>query len=351
MATQKADTSGIHLAVIGCGAVTELCHLPAVQRVPEVEVVVLVDRNVIRAKHLGKRFDIGHCAEDYRHLPPNIDGAIIALPHYLHASVAIELLDRGIPVLVEKPMALNIEEAEAMVKAADANGLALQVGLMYHFCNGARLVKRAIDEDWLGAIRSFSVEWCFVYDWPVASGFFFSKEQAGGGVLLDFGSHVLDLLLWWFGDVIELEYEDDSLGGVEAECRLSLVLQGPTCPVQGTVTLSRLRQLPYRARVVGDRFTVECDISSPTTARLWPTTSEAADPAVILASSPVPPQSLDDAYVEQLRAFARAVVNGEKPVVPGEHVLKSVALIERCYQKRQPLALPWTRPHMPSQLV
>jgi len=51
-------------------------------------------------------------------------------------------------------------------------------------------VKQAIDEGWLGLLRSFSLESGFVYDWPVASGFFFSKEQAGGGVLVDTGSRM-----------------------------------------------------------------------------------------------------------------------------------------------------------------
>jgi predicted dehydrogenase len=222
---------------------------------------------------------------------------------------------------------------------------------MYHFCNGARLIKRAIDEEWLGAIRSFNVEWCFVYDWPVTSGFFFNKEQAGGGVLLDFGSHVLDLLLWWFGDVIDVEYRDDSLGGVEAECQLSLALNGPAGPIRGTVTLSRLRRLPYSARVVGERYTIECDISAPTSVRMWPTVSAGQDVVFVPDSDLLPPQSLDDAYAAQLRAFARSVATGERPVVAGEQVLKSVALIERCYQNRQPLALPWTRPGMPSQLA
>jgi predicted dehydrogenase len=334
--------SSVKLAIIGCGAVTELCHLPAAQRAPEVEIVALVDRNIERARCLGDRFGVAYGTADYRELPPDVQGAIVALPHHLHAPVTIELLEKGTPVLVEKPMAVSVEQAETMVKVAEARNLPLQVGLMYRFCNGARLVKRAIEENWLGKIESFSVEWCFVYDWPVASEFFFSKEQAGGGVLLDFGSHVLDLLLWWFGNVLDVEYRDDSQGGVEAECLLKLVLQGPAGPVPGTVTLSRLRRLPYSARIVGDRFTIECDISAPTTARMWSTRSDVQGLALMAGSSPC--QSLDEAYAEQLRAFAETIARGTEPMVPGKQVLGSIALMERCYRNRQPLELPWMNP-------
>src|SRR6266536_3703994 len=130
----------------------------------------------------------------------------------------------------------------------------------------------------------------FVYNWPVASGFFFSKEQAGGGVLVDTGSHMLDLLLWWLGDVIDVvEYRDDSLGGVEAECWLSLVLQTPTGPVQGNIILSRLRKLRNTARIVGERFTIECDFSDKV--RIWPSTCDGRGLSFVSDTSSLPRQS------------------------------------------------------------
>jgi predicted dehydrogenase len=341
---KAAGNFTVRLAIIGCGAVAELCHLPGATLSQEVKIAALVDKNLARAQFLGEAFGVDVWTDDYRQLPDDVDGVINALPHHLHAPVTIEFLERGIPVLVEKPMALNLPEAEAMVRAAAANGVALQVGLMNRFCHGARLVKRAIAEGWLGEVQSFTMQWGFVYDWPVASGFFFSKEQAGGGVLMDLGSHVLDLLIWWFGDVVELEYKDDSLGGVEADCWLSLGLHGQAGSVQGTVTLSRLRRLSNKACVVGDRFTIECDIDNPVTARFWPTSSTDESLAFGLDFDSLPRQTLDEAYAEQLEAFAQTITTGNQPVVSGEQVLDSVALTDRCYRERQPLDFPWLRP-------
>jgi predicted dehydrogenase len=343
MSGRAANKAISRLAIIGCGAVAEFCHLPGAKLVPEVEIAVLVDKNMARAEMLAEKYGVEKCIDDYHNLPDDINGVIIGLPHFLHAPATIDFLKNGLPALVEKPMARNTAEAEAMIKAAEDTGVALQIGLMYRFANGVRQVKRALEEGWLGPVRSFTVDWGFIYDWPVASGFFFSKEQAGGGVLIDLGSHVLDLLLWWLGDVIDVAYKDDSMGGVEADCWLSLALQGPTGPVEGTVTLSRLRDLTPVARIVGDHFTIECDLYYPDIVRLWPSTPDGNEQAFIVDFDRVPRQPMNEIYAAQLRAFAHTIKTGGPSAVPGEQVLGSVALIDRCYQTRQPLAYAWAK--------
>jgi predicted dehydrogenase len=341
MAQRRIADSPTRLAIVGCGAVTELCHLPAVKSLRDVKVVALVDTNLKRASLLAKQFDIGYYHDDYRQLPDGIDGAIVALPNYLHAPVTLDLLKQGIPILVEKPMALTARDAEAMVRAADNKELTLQVALMYRFSNGARLVKEAVEEGWLGELKGFSLQWGQQYNWPVASGFAFSKERAGGGQLVDMGSHVLDLLLWWLGQVTELEYADDALGGVEADCRLSLVVEGPTGSVSGTVALSRLRDLGTCARLIGQQLTIEYDMASPANVRIWPTSSPNPAAAFVQEKQSERDQTWDDIYAAQLQAFAGSVRSGAEPLVPGRQVLDTVSLIEKCYSTRKPARLPW----------
>jgi predicted dehydrogenase len=339
--TEVSASRPVRLALLGCGAVAELCHLPGAARTDEVRIVALVDRNLDRAKALGTRAGISRWTTDYREVLDEVDGVINALPHHLHATVTTDCLGRGVAVLVEKPMARTLEEAKAMVAASAAQGTVLQVALMNRFCDGARIMKRAVDAGWLGPIRSFDVEWGFVYDWPVASGFFFNREQAGGGVLMDLGSHVLDLLIWWLGDVEALDYADDSRGGVEADCAIAMTFRSASALVHGTVTLSRLRALRNTARIVGERFTIECDITGPTSVRMWPTEPSDEVPAFVLDSLSSPPQTLDDAYAAQLNAFGHAVATHSTPAVSGEDVLASVAVLDRCYRERRVLVTPW----------
>ncbi|MDT7041526.1 Gfo/Idh/MocA family oxidoreductase [Candidatus Nitronereus thalassa] len=341
---RPSNNRPLRIAIIGCGAVAELCHLPAVQQISNMEVVALVDRQLPRAETLAKQFGVSKCLENYQQLSEvEIDGVIIGLPNYLHASVSKEFLTKGIAVLVEKPMALTVTDAEEMVDLAKRHAVPLQVGLMSRYFKGAQLIKRALMNDWLGKLEGFSLENGLLYDWPAASGGIVLKDQAGGGQLVDIGSHMLDLLLWWFGEVKDVEYRDDSLGGVESDCELSLTLDGPTGPVSGTVVLSRLRNLSNVVRIVGEQFTLEWDLSSMDSVRMWPTHEVEGHSRFITDSQSERPQSWHDAFVIQLEMFAQSILTGERALTSGDGALGTVALIEQCYRERKPVEWPWMK--------
>ena len=337
----------IRLGLVGCGAVAEICHLPAGDLSRDFRITALADTNITRARNLAERYRVADCTDDYHQLTKKIDGAIIALPHYLHASAAIAFLNQRVPVLVEKPLALTVAEAVNLVETAASNATLLQAGYMYRFCRGARLVRQTIDEGWLGPLRSFSLESGYLYNWPAASGFNFSNRQAGGGVLIDTGSHMLDLLLWWLGSVEEVDYRDDSEGGIESDCCLSLTLRSAAGTVQGEVILSRLRQLSDTARIVGERFTIEYDVSSAAGVRIWPTCQARGNHSFAAEYDAEVEQNWNHVYAEQLGAFAHAIASGTPSLVSAESVLPTVELIERCYKIRKPLELPWTTAVLP----
>ena len=330
----------VRLGIIGCGAAARICHLPAARRTQDVDVVALADKNLAHAQALGRQFGIENCTEDYHRFVKDVDGIIVCLPNYLHVPVGEELLRMGVPVLMEKPLAPTADGAMKLIALASEAGVPLQVGHRFRFSKAARLTKRVIDEGWLGPLRSFSLEFGEPFSWPVASPFFSRKEQAEGGVLIDTGSHMLDLLLWWLGDVVDVEYRDDNLGGVEADCQLSLALRGPAGVVRGDVLLSRLRTLSRTAHLAGEDFVLECNLSGPYEVCIRPSTWDVHDP--LLASRFDPhPDTFGGMFVEQLLAFAQAIRDGSPPVVSGETILGTVALIERCYRERKPLAAPW----------
>jgi len=333
----------IRFGIVGCGAVAQLCHLPAAKRVRDVKVVALADKNLAQARLLGRRFGIDYCTDDYRQLVGKVDGVIVAVPNHLHGAVTADFVRMEVPVLLEKPLAPTLEEAEALVEAARAAGVLLQVGHMYRFSHSAQLVKQVIDEGWLGPLHGFSLEYGSTGEWPSASGFFLRRTQAGGGVLMDIGSHMLDLLLWWLGDVAGVEYWDDCVDGVEAECRLSLALQTSRGIVQGDVTLSRLRRLDISARIVGERFVLEWrNVGLMFEVRIRPTAWSSGKPFFTIDFDRR--DTFARMFTEQLRAFAAAIHDGSEPAVPGRSVLGSVALIQRCYDERRPLHQPWLRP-------
>lgn len=335
----SAGRTVVRLGIVGCGAVTELSHLPAARGAADLRVVALADKDLGRAQRLGRRYGIDRCTDDYHAWLGEVDGVIVAVPNHLHASVAREVLGRRVAVLVEKPLAPTLAEAEALAALSRTSGVPVQVGHMYRFSKTTHLVKRVIDEGWLGPLRGFSFHYGVVSSWPATSGFYWKKEQAGGGILMDMGPHVLDLLRWWLGEVSVVEYYDDAAGGVEADCRLSLAVRMATGDVRGDVTLSRLRRLGGIATIVGERFVLECDIRT-LAARIRPAAWGAGDPSFAADFAPAG-DSHRGMFVEQLRAFAAAIRGDAAPPVPADAVLPTIAIIERCYRERRPLEHAW----------
>jgi predicted dehydrogenase/nucleoside-diphosphate-sugar epimerase len=325
----------LRLAVIGCGAVTESLHLPAIARSEDVELVALADRSLARAQKLATE-----CAsepavfDDYQQIIDRAEAAIVALPNVLHASVAIDLLTHGVHVLVEKPMAVNSHDCEAMIASAHENNRVLAVGMVRRFCNSSKFVKRVIERELLGNIGRLDVREGRPFNWQVASDAMFRKDMAGGGVLLDIGVHVLDQLLWWFGDCELVKYCDDSQGGLEADCEIRLRFRSG---LTGVIELSRTRNLRNTFVIEGDRGTLAVETGFGSVVDMSLTDGcGASSSRVMPLESREPP--VEQAFRDQLENFVSAVRNGSTPLVPGHDGMRAVRIIECCYARRQALA-------------
>ena len=330
------------VAVIGCGAVTELFHLPALVAAPSIDVTVLVDPQEARARSLAGRFGVGRVAADYRAMGEGIDAALLALPNHLHASVAIDLLEQGRHVLVEKPMARTPAECAAMLAAADAAGRVLSVALVKRFFPSSRFVRQAVDSGLLGELRTIDWREGRPYRWPLASDFPFRRDAAGGGVLIDVGAHVLDLLRWWLGEGTVTGYTDDAAGGVEADCEARLRFG----PVEATIELSRTRTLRNSFILTGSRATLEIEVDYDSSARL---TLAGAGGAALPGTIEVPRKgpvmaggwAVHRAFSEQFERFAAALRGDPGATATGRDGAAVAALVDACYAVRRPLQKPW----------
>ena len=335
----KPNTSKVRLAVVGCGAVAQIHHVPAIAASSRVEAAVLVDADEKRARELAGRFGVPEVATDYRDLPGRVDGAVVALPNSLHAPVSIELLRRGVHVLVEKPMALTVAECDEMIEAARAGRTVLAVGLDFRFFDSSLFVRNLLCDGLIGPVRRFDLRQGVIPRWPFATDFLLKKEMAGGGVLADFGVHVLDLLLWWLGDLTASDYRDDALGGVESDCEMTLTTASG---VTGTVEISRTRNLRNTCVFEGERAKLEVGIwDSDPQIRLSIGGSEVALAGQARKTGEAGLNFLDT-FIRQIDDFARAIRGRGKPLVPGCEGRRSLALIESCYAQRRFLECPWS---------
>jgi predicted dehydrogenase len=323
----------LDIAIIGCGAISEKAHLPAAMKIPSIRVVALVDANRARAEELAARYGIPQTAERFDTLPHPPQAAIIALPHHCHTPVATALLQRGVHVLVEKPLALSGAEARQMLCAAEAGGASLTAGMVRRFLPELRLAKQVVASGVLGEIQGFSVREGRVYDWPSLTDGPLRRESAGGGVLIDVGVHVLDSLFFCLGELAVVDYADDCFGGVEAEAEVVLTLRSG---VRGRVELSRTRDLGNTTRIEGVAAVLEVDLVRRRIS------ISVKDQTIVL--SPGKEHGEADIFKAQLTDWAESIVEARSPVVPGSEAVKSLTLIEDCYARRRTLQPIWMSP-------
>jgi predicted dehydrogenase len=233
-------------------------------------------------------------------------------------------------------MAISTTECDAMIQASERSGARLGVGLLRRFAPTLRYTKDVLESGMLGPIRSVDVREGMVFRWPVKSAAMFSPQC--GGVLADIGTHVLDLLLWWFGDITGVDYWDDAAGGVEADAVLTLEMAGG---ITGRVELSRTRDLRNSCIICGERGTLEVGTKTDSTVTLTPAQGHASLSGRAVTPNQAPPGNLADLFAWQMADFVRAVETRSAPAVPGSEARRSVAVLETCYQRRQPLVFPF----------
>jgi len=340
------------IALIGCGAVSQVLYKNSIKKLAdEIELVGVVDLKKPNADKILNEFHGVKYFSDYNELfqMNSLDAAIIALPHKLHAPVAIQCLEKGVNVLVEKPMATNQAEAEAMIKAAVDSGKILQVGYFRRYFRATRIIKEIIDNEILGKVVSFEFVEGENYSWPAASDSFFSLNSAGGGVLIDAGAHTTDLLLWWFGDYADIDYYDNGQKtGVESELVADIIMNSG---VKGRLRMSRSTPLANKYRIEFEKGWIvwNCDdvnhfeMGAQTCTLPWNiNTTFSCEPTMTIIdgrSDALP--DFFDYFTLQLQKFVQSIKDNKKPKVDGPEGAKNIRFIEDCYRNRKVLSEPW----------
>jgi predicted dehydrogenase/nucleoside-diphosphate-sugar epimerase len=349
--------SRLRVAVVGCGAVTENFHLPVLAGHDGVVISALVDPNTTRAGSLAKLYKVPTVLPSADRLDRSIaDAALLATPAFLHAPGAIELMRKGLHVLVEKPMALGLSDGAQMVAAAKDNNVVLTVGLFRRLLPAIRLFRAAVDAGHVGDPVRIVAEVGDAYTWTLTTLAGMRRQEAGGGMLIDMGSHVLDLLVYIFNAAPRLvEYADNAGEGVETDCTIDLMLHRRSLAIPTRVELSRTRTLNNAIVLEGTRGRLEWKFGErakvlvhsqdvfvdPALSRARPCTIEAA-------WGDEPEQPGYEGFRSQIDDLLQAIRTRTEGQLSGESVLPTVDLIEQCYAQRRPLDEPWVTTMLPA---
>ncbi|MDQ7028053.1 MAG: Gfo/Idh/MocA family oxidoreductase [Anaerolineae bacterium] len=181
----------LRLAFTGTGTIAHI-HALAVEEIEEAEIVAIVNHSPASANHFAERYKI---TRKYEKIAPlihegGIDALIINTPNYLHASQAIAALEAGIHVMVEKPMAMTVEEAQNIIAASEKSGARLMVAHCWRFDEEVQWLRDQLREGKLGAI--IRTKGYGIHTLWGPEGWFTQKRLSGGGALADMGIHAID---------------------------------------------------------------------------------------------------------------------------------------------------------------
>lgn len=336
----------IRLAIVGSGQIAD-SHLPAALATAGVRVTALVDPSVERARALADKWGIEiRIAPRVADILGAVDAALVATPNDAHAPVALECIAAGVPVLVEKPLASSLADAERVVEAGERAGVMVATGFSTRFQWNVRFMRELLRSGQLGAPKRFAYQFGHPGGWSSYTGYHLNRTAVGGGVLVTTGTHFLDRMLDWFGYPTASSLEDDSLGGPEANALARFQFTGEHGSFPGSARFSRTVRLAGGIALETDQgiATLREDPTSPVVFRRHASPGVAAD---LRPSGGVGDAEKKNIFRLQLEDFAAAVRDNRPPLVTGRAGLASIRLVEALYANRRELVSDPYHAHRP----
>lgn len=195
----------MRVGIVGA-SFAKTAYLPAFRHVPGAEVVALASARLESARRAAEPFGVPHVYDDWRRMlaEHRLDLICIATPTVTHAPMVLAALESGAHVLSEKPTAMNASEAEAMLKRAEELGRLHMIDHELRFNAKRRKLRELVRSGAIGEVRHAVVHniggsWADPFSRP--AGDWWSLAAEGGGRLGANGSHQVDLLRWWLGEI------------------------------------------------------------------------------------------------------------------------------------------------------
>ena len=193
----------LRAAIVGGGSISKV-HAEAIKNSGLAEIVCIVENNSEKAEELSRGDSIPVIC-DYKEIldRKDIDTVHITTPHYNHYEIAMDFIKHGKNLLIEKPLALSVKEAENLVEESEKNGVLSAIVYQNRLNRTSVYMKKLLDENKYGKILGVKglLAWCRGPEYYLYSDWKGTIEKEGGGVLINQAIHTLDLMLWFAGDI------------------------------------------------------------------------------------------------------------------------------------------------------
>jgi predicted dehydrogenase len=347
-------SSKIRLGIIGAGSIARLGHVPAIQQMPEVELIAICRRNKEKANEYGREWGVKEIYYDYMDLvrSKNIDAVIVTTPNSNHREAVVAAANEGKHVLCDKPIATNLKDAKEMVKACKENKVKFQMGFNQRFWNQVEIAKQLVEKDTIGQVMGFTSTFKVrVADYPSDTDYRFQTELSGGSTLIDPGVHRIDMARFFMGEIKEIcavvkhsvvpQMVDDN-GWIlcnfssGATGFISSDIYSPTMDnttalygSEGTIYISTETVNPFQSVPLAVYTEKNIDqIPDIVIKYFYPKVwwDKPKDNWISI----VPPR--DFPYLKQLKAFYKSITEDKEPVVTGEDGVKSLEVVLAAYK-------------------
>ena len=190
-----------NIGVIGCGGIASKAHFPNISKIENLNLYGVADIDLSRAEKIRAEYNCPIATDNYRDLLncKEIDSIHICTPNFLHTPIALEAIEAGKHVLIEKPFAISVADAKKVFDKAGEKGVYVMSANCFRYLTEATMLKKFIDADMLGDIYYTKVQSLRRRGIP-PHGVFTDKSKQGGGPLIDLGIHVIDMAIYLLGN-------------------------------------------------------------------------------------------------------------------------------------------------------
>ena len=339
----------LRLAIAGCGAATEVLHIPALKTAPSVQACVFSDLDVGRAQRCADQCG-GVATTDLWNALGDFDALLVCTSPHSHYDICRRALLEGKHVLCEKPFVLSAVQARELSELAASVQRILAVCHVRRLFWNSRVIKAMFRGGLLSDVRNIVMEDGRPYSWPQKSGDIFTPDKAAG-VFLANGIHCLDLLHWWCDGNMELiEHLSDAEGGAEANTQTKFLCRIGGQQLEAVLRFSTTRQLANRITISSPRG--EITVPNLPEPRLLEVSLAGLHDAALCDLFPSEKADRCEwrkltaadqilCHSAQFESFAAACLAGRPYYLPLEDVVREVELAELCARKAKPFSSPW----------
>jgi len=334
------SNNSLKFALVGCGRISEKHCEALTNHVENAELVAVCDIVEDRAQKVGAEWNVPYYC-DYHEMMKReeVDVVTVLTPSGLHAENTIDLAQYGAHIVVEKPMALRLDDADRMIKHCDRNRVRLFVVKQNRYNNPIIKTREAMDQGRFGKLvmGTVRVRWCRpqeYYDQDAWRG----TWAMDGGVFSNQASHHIDLLEWMMGDVESVMVMiDTKLVNIECEdtgVALLRFTNGALGVIEAT-TATRPKDIEGSMSILGENGVVEVGGFAVNEIKTWQFENSEETPESLAEFNQNPTNVYGYGHIKYLQDVVNSIQQNKQALVDGVEGRKSLELISALYESAE----------------